>query len=319
MFCQNEVLRWEHQPVRLECENMKKLKLVKSKMRGFAVPLAMVAIMILLAMGVGLLNLGLTSRTYSARTAADIAARCAADAGVTKALFEMNEKLKVKPWNGSSLPEVTNENLPFCDATFSYTVTGNPGSGYVIEAVGTCGHAERRISCTLRLQGPFEFAVFGDEGAELKNSALVDWYNFGADDDVLKVGTNSVATAAIILKNSATVNGDVVVGLGGNPDTVISDAGATITGEARALREKNELLPVAAPDWLQSLPSSGIIQDDATVTSSAKYSSIDLKNGKTLVINGDITLYVIGEIILGNSFDPVFRRESRRQELEYHQ
>lgn len=53
--------------------------------------------MILLAMSVGLLSLGLNSRIYSMRTASDIAARCAADAGLTMAVFEMNEKLKVKP------------------------------------------------------------------------------------------------------------------------------------------------------------------------------------------------------------------------------
>jgi hypothetical protein len=55
------------------------------------------------------------------------------------------------------------------------------------------------------------------------------------------------------------------------------------------------------PEWLQSLPSSGAIQNDATVTNSAKYSSINLKNSKTLVIDGDVSLYVMGEIILGNS------------------
>lgn len=88
-------------------ENMKRL--LPSNKRGSAIPLALVAVMILLAMGVGLLSLGLSGRNYSSRTASGIAARCAADAGLTKALFEMNEKLKVKPWNDSSLPEATNE------------------------------------------------------------------------------------------------------------------------------------------------------------------------------------------------------------------
>jgi hypothetical protein len=280
-------------------ENVKKL--LQSKRRGSAIPLVMVAIIILLAMGVGLLDLGMKGRLYSIRTASDIAARCAADAGLTMALFEMNEKLKVKPWNDSSLPGATNESLPYCDAVFSYTVTGNSSNGYTIESIGTSGNAERKVVCILKPQGPFEFAVFAEDGAELKNSALVDWFNFGADDEILKFGTNSIASGAFSFKNSSTINGDVVVGVGGNPDYVIDDFGATITGDTRALKERNVLPPIAVPDWLDSLPSSGTIQNDATVTNSAKYSSINLKKSKTLLIDSDVSLYVTGEIILGNS------------------
>jgi hypothetical protein len=276
-------------------------KLLRSKRPGSAVALVVVAVMILLVMGVGLLNLGMSGRIYSSRIADGITARCAADAGLTKALVEMNEKLKVKPWDDSSLPEATNQILPYCDAFYSYTVTGNPGDGYTVQSVGVSGSVERTITCVLKPQGPFEFAVFGEDGAELKNSAIVDWFNFSADDEILKVGTNSVASGAFSLKNSSIVNGDVVVGVGGNPDNVIDDFGSTITGETRALREANVLPAITVPDWLESLPSSGTIQNDSTITNSAKYSSINLKNNKILIIDGDITLYVTDEIILGNS------------------
>jgi hypothetical protein len=276
-------------------------KLLNSKRRGSAVPLVMVVVMVLLAMGVGLLDLGMKGRLYSIRTASDISARCAADAGMTMALYEMNEKLKVKPWNDSSLPEATNESIPYCNAVFSYTITGNSSDGYTIESIGASGIAERKVTCILKPQGPFEFAVFAEDGAELKNSALVDWFNFGADDENLKVGTNSIASGAFSFKNSSTINGDVVVGVGGNPDVVIDDFGATITGDTRALKEANVLPLIAVPQWLDSLPSSGTIQNNTTITNSAKYSDINLKNSKTLLIDGDVTLYVTGEIILGNS------------------
>jgi len=276
-------------------------KLLKSKRNGSAIPLAVVAVMILLAMGVGILTLGTSSRIYSARFASDIAARCAADSGMTMALFVMNEKLKVKPWDDSSLPEATNESLPNCDAVFSYTVTGNSSTGYTIESVGTSGDAQRTVSCILKSQGPFEFAVFGDEGAELKNSAVVDWYNYDADDEILKVGTNSTASGALTFKNSSIINGDVVVGMGGNPDVVISDFGATITGDTRVTTQENELPSIAVPKWLESLPSGETITNDSTVTDSAKYSSINLKSNQTLLIDGDVTLYVTDGIILGNS------------------
>ena len=64
-------------------------KLLQSKRCGSAIPLVVVAIIMLLAMGVGLLSLGFNGRIYSLRTSSDIKARCAADAGLTMALFEM--------------------------------------------------------------------------------------------------------------------------------------------------------------------------------------------------------------------------------------
>ncbi len=277
-------------------------KILQSKKRGSAIPLAVVAVLILLAMGTGLLSLGLHSRINSIRTASDIAARSAADAGLIKALFEMNEKLKVEPWNGSSLPQETNISLPNCDAVFSYTVTGDLGSGYTVESTGISNQAQRTVSCTLQLQGPFEAAIFTKDGMELNNSAVVDWYNNTEDDKIMQIGTNSTASGSVVLRNSATVYGDVVVGMGGDPSVVINDYGATVTGDTRALTERYVMQPVTVPEWLESLPSGGAIQNDTTISNSARYSSIDLGNSETVTITGgDITLYITGGIILGNS------------------
>jgi len=277
-------------------------KLLQSKKRGSALPLAVVAVVILLAMGTGLLSLGLHSRIISIRTASDIAARSAADAGLIKALFEMNEKLKVEPWDGSSLPQATNISLPNCDAVFSYTVTGDLSSGYTVESTGIFNQAQRTVSCTLQLRGPFEAAIFTKDGMQLNNSAVVDWYNNTEDDKIMQIGTNSTASGSVVLRNSATVYGDVVVGMGGDPGIVINDYGATVTGDTRALTERYVMQPITVPEWLESLPSSGAIQDDTIISTSARYSSIDLGNSETVTIsNGDIILYITGDISLGNS------------------
>ena len=283
-------------------------KIRHSKKRGSAIPLAVVAVMILLAMGTGLLSLGLHSRIISIRTASDIAARSAADAGLIKALFEMNEKLKVKPWNDSSLPFGTNISLPNCDAVFSYTVTGDLSSGYTVESTGIFNQAQRTVSCTLQLQGPFEAAIFTENGMELNNSAVVDWYNNTEDDKIMQIGTNNTTSGSVVLRNSATVYGDVVVGMGGDPGIVINDYGATVTGDTRALTERYVMQPVTVPEWLESLPSLGTINENTTITTSARYSSIDLGNSEgdseseTVTISGGkIILYITGDITLGNS------------------
>jgi len=278
-------------------------KVLRSQRRGSALPLVFSVLVILLAIGTGLLSLGLHSRTFTIRTASEIAARSAADAGLTKALFELNEMLEVKPWDDSDLPQATNETLPNCDATFSYTVTGDIDSGFTIESIGKSGRAERKVCATLRLRGLFDYAVFGVEDVGLKNRATVDGYNYGEDGENLQVGTNSIESDAVDLKNEATVNGDVVVGVDGDPDVVINSTWGTITGQTYAMPEEQELPPVTVPEWLQSLPSGGTIEDNdnTTISSSGKYDEIDLKNGKTVTIDGPVTLYIIGDIILDNS------------------
>jgi hypothetical protein len=274
---------------------------LQAKRKGSATALVLLAVVILFAMGVGLLSLGLHSRLLGIRTSSEIAARCAADTGLTKAVFEMNEKLKVKPWNDSTLPQETNQTMANCDATYSYTVTGDVGSGYSVEAIGKYGRVQRRVSGTLKLKGPFEFAVFVDGSVELKNSAVVDGYNYGDDGGILKVGTNSTAESSVALRNSATINGDVAVGLGGDPDTVIDAAWAFITGDTYAAPEIYELPAITVPAHLLDLPSQGIIEDDATVSGTAKYDEINLKNGKVITINGAAVLYIIGDVTLMNS------------------
>jgi len=261
-------------------------KLLQSKKRGSAIPLSMVVVMILLAMGTGLLSLGLHGRIISIRTSSDIAARSAADAGLIKAIFEMNEKLI---------------GLPNCDAVFSYTVTGDLDGGYTIESTGSSNQAQRTVSCTLQLQGPFEAAIFTKQNLHMKNGATVGWYNYDADDGDMQIGTNSTEPGSIVLKNTSIIDGDIFVGMGGNPDDVITDNGAAVNGSTFALTQMYEPSPVTVPESLESLPSLGTINDNATISSSARYNSINLGNSETVIISGDITLYITGDIILGNS------------------
>jgi hypothetical protein len=82
---------------------------------------------------------------------------------------------------------------------------------------------------------------------------------------------------------------------------VISASHATITGDTYALTERQVLTPVTVPEWLESTLSGGTIENDTTIAVSGKYDEIDLGNSETIIINGEVTLYIIGDIILGNS------------------
>ncbi len=287
-------------------------ELLRSKRRGDAMPLAVLVAMLLLAMGVGILSLGVHSRLYATRVAFDIAARCAADAGLEMALFEMNEQLKVKPWSDSVLPEGASQALSNCNATFSYSVTAGSG-GYVVESIGQSGSAEKRVYAELELQGLFEHAILTRETLTLKSGTTVDGYNSldASDTDAdVDIGTQSTANSSIILNNGVTVEGDIIVGIGGNPDTAIKDLGAT-TGDQYAATQKDPLPQITPP----TLPNTGlsIAAKGKTVTltpaDSGKYTGIDLKNDKTpgiLEIKGEgVVLHIAGDIQLGQSCEIV--------------
>lgn len=272
-----------------------------SKERGSALTMVVSALVILLLLGSGLLGLDLQSQLLAARTAAGIVARSAADAGLTKALFEMNEMLQVEPWDDGVLPGSVNERLPNCEATFSYAVTGDMGNGYVIESVGKSGWVERRVGSSLRVQGLFEYAVFAQGDIDLAAAAAVDWYNYDEDDGNLQIGSHSVVPGAIELKNRSMINGDVVVGVGGDPAIVITDNGAIITGRAYAMVGRHHVPRITVPGWLASLPSGGTIRNDTTISSSGKYDEINLKKGRELEIEENVALYIVGDVTLGKS------------------
>jgi len=291
-------------------------KLLQSKRKGSAIALVLLVIVILLATGVGLLSLGLRSRIFAIRNASDITARCAVDAGLTKALFEMNEKLQVKPWDGSTLPQTTNEVLPNCDAIFSYTVTGDIGSGYIIESVGKSNQAERRVISSLKLQGPFEHTLFVQESVILRAGTLVDGYNSLSPDDTdveVRIGTNSTLPNSIILNLGVTVNGDVLVGVGGDIESVIQNLGAT-ADDRYAVNVETVFPDITVP----ALPDKDTEIDVHGTTFkmdpsfNGEYDGIELKRaanpGVLEIDGGDVVLHVTGDIRLGQDCEIVVRQ-----------
>ena len=294
-------------------------KLLKSKERGSAIPLAVVAVLILLAMGTGLLSMGLNSRTFSTRTTSDIIARCAADTGLTMALYQMNQKLAVKPWSSGSLPTTKETNLLHCDATYTYDVTGNLTNGFIMAAVGRADNAERAVYATIGLQGLFEHAILTKGSLVLKSNTVIDGYNSADPLDTnfkVNIGTQSTSDSMVVLNSGVDINGDVLVGLGGNPDTIIKDLGAT-TGDQLGGTE-NDPLPTITPPATLFDTGLDITAKSATITftpaDSGQYSGIDLAASKDAGIleidGGDVVLYITGDIELGNSCEIIVKDNS---------
>jgi len=213
----------------------------------------------------------------------------------------MNEKLPTLPWDDSTLPQAIDANLPNCDATYSYTITGDLTNGYIIKSVGKADQAERTVSATLRLKGLFDNAIFVEETLVMNNNNQIVGYNSATGETDLKVqiGTHSTASGSIIF-GSGTIDGDVVVGIGGDPETVVQ-SGGTITGVTYALSEEYELPTITPP----TLPDMGTIDVLSTTVlspaDSGRYANITLLNGEILEISGgDVVLHVTGNINMDN-------------------
>ncbi|MFC1636245.1 collagen-binding domain-containing protein [Planctomycetota bacterium] len=282
--------------------------------------LVVVVVMILLAMAAGLLSLGMNSRIYSIRNASDVRARFAADAGLTMALFEMNEKLKTKPWSEDTLPQATNVSLPYCDAVCSYEVTGDLDSGYVITSAGQSGQAQRTVRSTIVSEGIFNNAVFTKADLILKSDTLIDGYNsLDALDTYTDahIATQSISESTLILNSGVVVNGDVRIGRSGNPDEVIKDLGAEIVGATYAMTEKVLLPEITVPTTLVYMGTAiSAKSDTATITpaDSGTYTAINLKSGQDPgvleISGGDVELHITGDIELGQSCEIVIKEGS---------
>ena len=121
---------------------------------------------------------------------------------------------------------------------------------YSVQSTGRANTSVRTIDSTLRLYSPFDYAMLTRGNIEFKNSAKVDWINYQEDDWPARIGTLSTLNSAIMLKSGSIINGDAMVGVGGNPDTVItSKSGVTITGGTYPLTYEPEFPPVVVPDY----------------------------------------------------------------------
>ncbi len=270
---------------------MNRKKLFESKRGGFAMALVLCAIILLLVVGTGLLSLGQHSRSFSTRTCSGITARCAADAALTKAVFDMNQKLFASAWDSNTMPEVTDEPLANSDATFSYVVTGDLGNRYFIKCIGSSGQATKTVNAVLRLQGLFDNAITAKNTITLKTGTTVDGYdseNPSAGDVPVKIATSSEDEGSISLSPGASVDGDMLLGIDGYyPDVT------------------PPILPAMGAIDLQ------LTTLDLEPEQSGQYSFINVKNNGQIVIDGgDVILHITGDMWFGQGTELIIREGS---------
>jgi hypothetical protein len=193
--------------------------------------------------------------------------------------------------------------------------TYTKSSGIVL-SVGQCGPVTKTVSAALRLKGLFEDAIVVRDRLSLMPNTLVSGYNSSDPLDTefdVGIGTLSTLPDRIPLGPGTVVDGDVFVGVDGDPGVVIG-AGGTITGSKYALSEEVEL-PVIKPPVL---PNMGMALDvkGATITilppQSGRYSAVTLAAAGGLpgileIQGGNVALHITGNMSLGSSCELIVR------------
>ena len=93
--------------------------------RGAALPLMVVLMLLLSISGLTAVQLGQAARVRTIENSAVIAARYAADAGIERTLYLMNQTLASWQWNSSSLPVFSAEPLMGVEAAYTVAVAGS--------------------------------------------------------------------------------------------------------------------------------------------------------------------------------------------------
>jgi len=285
--------------------------------KGSALLVTLVVVIMLLFLGIGVLSLGLHGRLMSFRTGSEMQARAAADAGLTKALFTMNQVLETKTWNKETIPTALDEALPNCRASFTYKVSpASQTNRFTVKSTGKADNIIKTVSAIVRLKGLFESALLVQDNISLMPNTIISGYNSAdpTDSDIdLKIGTTSTQSESITLGPGTVVEGNVFVGIGGDPEIVVG-AGGTITGEKYALTEEIELPRITPP----SLPATGTALNakGTTITlkpgKSGEYTGINLtqtagSDGILEITSGHVDLYITGNIFMGQGCQLIIR------------
>ena len=288
-------------------------------------PLTVAMIVLLTVMGLSLQRLGSSARMQAAWATSQITATAAADAGFTKAVYEMNKNLNVKPWDFSNVTDAVDIALTNANADYTYTIEEIvTDSEYKITSIGRSAWAAKTVSAAVKVQGGFDYPIFAQGYSipkqpkppkqnppppkPLKKGGKIELKGFNLDSyssdpsqaysGTIQLRTNNNHKKSVKLREDVVVNADIVVGPGGDPNKVIEmKKGAVVTGDAYAATERREILSVTLPVNLDNKPLKEYeYKDNVPIAGVNKYTELTIPKGKVQEINGNCVIYVVGDV-----------------------
>jgi hypothetical protein len=287
----------------------------KHEEHGFVLVVGMIVMVVLLLLAVPFLyqlsfENKLTNKSYKSSAALSLA-----EAGVDRAIWELNYG-DISSWTGDDT--LRTMGISSFQAAGG-NVIGDVGIKVVdptadhpiVESKGTVSYVgAQKIVRTVRSElggyPPFMFAAFGDDGIMIDQDVAIDSYdsrngdydnpgNVGSEGDI---GTNSGDFSAIYMDNSADLAGDAVSGYESDPDSVIiTDPGANIDGEKRALPVEIEFPPINPPEGLTPVGDYSMSGTDS-IFLSGQYGSFTMEANSVVTIEADVILYITGDFYM---------------------
>ena len=285
-----------------------KYNLLESNKNGFILPFMIIIVVILTAMGFGLIKLGAIARTKATYNTERLSSIAVSDAGLTKAIYELNRNLDTVPWDFGNIASTATETLPVANTSYTYTIEEiTEGSEYRITSTGTSAQVEKITSAIVTLEGTFASAIFSTSTTSSDDPMIqIDGYNinsYSSDPNITATGlfqirANSVLQNTVALDGDIEINADIVVGPGVNPEYVIDmDDGVEVTGDMYAAPEVTELEASIVPEELENLDEENY-EAGEIITGNVKYTSMTIPKDVTQTISGNCAIYVAGNLII---------------------
>ncbi|MCK4647015.1 MAG: hypothetical protein KAU46_12245 [Candidatus Aminicenantes bacterium] len=290
--------------------------------QGFILVLAVIIMTFMFLLVVPFLLKVSTEQELTKKSFDSLAALSLAEAGVERAIWEINHG-DISSWSGSS--SLRTKNISSFQASggdiigdIQISVEDSLGDNPVVEATGSVSYfGSLTVTRTVRVglerefYQPWDHGTFGGSSIIMDSNVVMDSYDstlgeYGVDGNVGSegnLGTNATGYDSISLNGSTQINGSAYCGPEGDPSTAIQTHGSSsITGGQQASSKQKRMPSVPPPE---GLPSGGDYflggSDTDTISQSGEYSNFYLDSNATVTITGDVTFYIIGDFFMGSN------------------
>lgn len=298
-----------------------RIKRGQKEEKGAILIIAVIILMLLLLLSFPFLFQMSTEYKIAEKTYKSFAALNLAEAGIDRAIWELNHG-DITTWPGDS----SSRSMTLTDFQASggkvigdveIIVTEPESDNPVVESIGKVAYSDTlEVSKATRVVlnrsefAPFTYAAFGDEGIIINVDTDTNSYDSRAGPygdqtpgEDGNIGTNSVADGGITLDNDADIKGKAYSGPESDPDLVIKliDAESNVIDKLSLSRSK-KMLSIPAPQNLDPqgfYTLTGAVED--TINQSGEYSGFVLSDSAKTTITGDITLYINGEFLMNSN------------------
>ena len=301
--------------------------------RGSVMIVTLVVVFVMLILSGGFLALIINENSLTKRLANDTIAMNIAEAGVEAAIWELNysqgDFTAAEGWSGAE-PKVRTITLNSSSGTVwgeaqisVFNSSSNSPDikvkGYIPSQASAQGGRTVKVILARSSVSLFNNALFGTMGIFLEGLVNIDSYNsnFGAYGGSNigtsgNVATDAVTDGAIHIGNYDIVQGDALIGPGGDVNSAIYLGNSAYVRNKQPASSYVNPQIIYAPAGLPARSSLSLGQGDVVViNASGKYDTIDLSKNAKIYIDADADIQVRNKFEVGNTSQIIIRNGAK--------